>query len=69
MSGGAVCSCRPRSLQVIQRRQRRSAFDGYRVMPSDYSTVRCLWCGHVWRTKAAYVDQLPNAPDGWERHA
>lgn len=44
--------------RVIQRNCNHSAFNGYRETPSDYSSVTCLDCGRVWRTKAKYVDQL-----------
>lgn len=48
------------SWRVIQRHGNASAFNGYHWTPSDYSAVRCGDCGRVWRTKAAYVDDLPN---------
>lgn len=38
-----------------------SKFNGSRYTPSDYSEVHCRDCGRVWRTKAAYVDQLPRS--------
>ena len=68
MSVSFSCHCPERKRSVTERRwvvtQRRcnhSAFNGYRMTPSDYSTVWCLSCGAIGRTKAAYVDQLPNA--------
>jgi uncharacterized Zn finger protein len=61
MSGGTACKCRPRDIEVLQRRCNYSAFNGYKRTPSDYSTVRCRKCGAVWRTKAAYVDSAPDA--------
>jgi hypothetical protein len=37
-----------------------SAFSGYHFTPSDYSEAVCDACGgRRWRTKAAYVEQLP----------
>lgn len=70
MSGGAACNCPERKKHVVVRRwrvmQRRcnhSAFSGYRETPSDYSSVTCLACGRVWRTKAAYVSELLDATD------
>lgn len=48
------------SWRVIQRHGNASAFSGYHWTPSDYSAVRCGDCGRVWRTKAAYVEDLPN---------
>jgi len=33
--------------------------------PSDYSTVRCLSCGAIGRTKAKYVDFLKDDPEAW----
>ncbi|MFD4397241.1 hypothetical protein [Kitasatospora sp. NPDC058478] len=63
MSGGNTCrdkTHRPR-WRVQLRNANRSAFNGYRLTPSDYSEVRCGECGHVWRTKAAYVTTLPDA--------
>jgi hypothetical protein len=48
---------------VVQRKGNASAFNGYRWQPSDYSQVSCNapGCHRSWRTKAAYVDQLPGA--------
>lgn len=46
---------------VEARRRNYSAFNGYRHTPSDYSQVRCLECRAVWRTKAKYVEALPDA--------
>ena len=36
---------RERNWVVVQLRCNHSAFSGYRMTPSDYSTVRCLRCG------------------------
>jgi hypothetical protein len=47
--------------RVLDRRANHSAFNGYHWTPSDYSGVRCGTCGRYWRTKAAYVDTLPDA--------
>jgi hypothetical protein len=47
---------------VIQRHGNRSAFNGYHWTRSDYSACLCGTCGRVWRTKAAYVEHLPDAP-------
>lgn len=46
---------------VLQREGNRSAFNGYRWTPSPYSEVRCTEGGALWRTKAAYVGELPDA--------
>lgn len=48
-----------KSWRVDVRRANFSAFNGYRRTWSPYSQVRCGDCGAVWRTKAAYVDELP----------
>lgn len=47
---------------VLQRKCNYSAFSGYHFTESDYSAVQCQapGCGRVWRTKAAYVDKLPD---------
>lgn len=45
---------------VVRRNARCSAFDGYRHKWSPYSDVQCHACGALWRTKAAYVDELPS---------
>jgi hypothetical protein len=61
MSGGYSCSCKVKDHKnwvVLKRHYRQSAFDGYRVVYSDFSTVLCLACGSCWRTKAGYVDSL-----------
>ncbi|MFJ1742427.1 hypothetical protein ACIOG4_27610 [Streptomyces microflavus] len=49
---------------VVQRRCNHSAFNGYRRTTSPYSRVECTapGCSAAWRTKAAFVDRLPDAP-------
>lgn len=47
------------SWYVTQRRCNHSAFNGYHRTRSDYSETKCGECGRRWRTKAAYVDDLP----------
>lgn len=74
MSGGQACQCgekrepikteagsnRPgRMWRVWNYRCNYSAFNGYHRTPSDYSLIGCLACGAMWRTKAPYVDSLP----------
>ncbi len=64
MSGGYACrnpNHKPHRWVVVQRKYNRSAFNGGRRTPSDYSLVRCTTCGSMWRTKAKYVDDLPDA--------
>ena len=50
---------------VLQREGNASAFNGYHWTRSDYSACRCEFpgCGRVWRTKANYVRDLPDAQD------
>ena len=68
MSGGKACRCERSqdraSWLVTARRCNFSAFNGYRRTPSAWSEIRCVeelgGCGERWRTKAAYVDQLPD---------
>lgn len=66
MSGGTACRCegprteRMKRWYVMRRQVRCSAFDGYRTMCSDYSTVACPQCGSAWRTRARYVYLLPD---------
>jgi hypothetical protein len=54
---------------VTQRKCNFSAFNGYRYSRSDYSQVRCPIDGKTWRSKGAYVDELPDAPSDWNREA
>lgn len=65
VSFGCRCAERRKQVQkrnwgVIQRLCNQSAFNGYRTTFSDYSTVHCLSCGSVGRTKADYVANLPS---------
>jgi hypothetical protein len=62
-----VCRCpeseRPESerrWRVALRHGSASAFNGYRWAPSDFSEVQCLRCYAIWRTRAAYVERLPD---------
>lgn len=65
MSGGAACRCPEREKPVSERawvvtkyKYNESAFNGYHITSSDYSTVRCDECHRSWRTAAAYVEEL-----------
>lgn len=49
------------SWRVLARRVNYSAFNGGRATPSDYSQLHCPMCSTSWRTKAAYVDEIPDA--------
>jgi hypothetical protein len=73
MSTSFWCHCgerrRPaadRRWVVLQRRCNHSAFSGYRHTPSDYSEVACLSCFAIGRTKAAFVDALPDDHGQWD---
>jgi len=44
--------------RVIQRKCNHSAFNGYRRTPSKYSSVICLACHKIGRTKAKYIDEI-----------
>jgi hypothetical protein len=65
VSGGTACAC-PERLKPVKERKwlvrqfmcNHSAFNGYHYTRSDYSSINCTECGHVWRTKAAYVFDL-----------
>ncbi len=46
---------------VVQRHYNASAFNGYHRTPSAYSALRCLICRRYWRSKAAYVADIPDA--------
>jgi len=46
---------------VTMRNCNQSAFNGYKVTPSDYSEIWCALHGHFWRSKAKYVDTVPDA--------
>lgn len=70
MAESFSCSCEERTKPIAERawvvwhrRCHYSAFSGYHRTPSDYSTVRCLRCGSVGRTKAKYVSQLRDSND------
>ena len=59
------CKCEERKKPIAERKWvvserycNHSAFNGYHYTCSNYSTVRCLECGAVGRTKANYVLQL-----------
>ena len=52
-----------RDWEVIDRNCSHSAFNGYQYQWSEYSTVHCKRCGACGRTKAAYVDELPDRPE------
>ena len=66
MSSGRMCVCpkykdhsERKNWRVTQYHGNHSAFNGYCQTFSDYSDVHCTKCDQFWRTKAAYVDDLP----------
>lgn len=66
---GSGCRCTPKDRSrwvVLDRLCHHSAFSGYRRTLSDYSSLVCLGCGSIWRTRAAYVGTLPDAPADWQ---
>lgn len=67
MSGGWACKDKTHRAQwqVTQRHCNHSAFNGYRRTYSAWSAVRCPECHAIWRTKGAFVNTLPDAPDAW----
>jgi hypothetical protein len=64
MSGGQACRDQAHKPHwvVWMRKHNRSAFNGYRYAPSAYSLIQCPVCLSLWRSKAAFVDQLPDRP-------
>jgi len=58
---------RERRWVVVHRYHNHSHFEYPKgaAHPSDYSTVRCLSCGAIGRTKAKYVDFLKDDPEAW----
>lgn len=69
MSGEPGCNVRSgHDHRVLDRKCNYSAFNGYHRTRSDYSAIRCVETGAIWRTKAAYVDELPDETDPkWRR--
>jgi len=65
VSQGHACRCKAPLWHVAMRKHNRSAFSGYWYTPSAYSLVACLNCNATWRTKARYVDKLPDVPRSW----
>lgn len=60
------CTCKVKdrkNWRVSAYRCNYSAFNGYARTPSQYSGLYCTKCRGVWRTKAAYVDELPHDPE------
>lgn len=57
-----ACRCKEKNKRenwrIMQYRCNHSAFNGYRRTPSNYSSLQCLICTRVWRTKAEYVDEI-----------
>ena len=65
MSAHIPCICIPRDRSGWVVRLRKCNYS-YFERPkgqkhfSEYSTVVCKKCGGTWRTKAKYVDELPD---------
>lgn len=56
--GAFSCSASQGEWVVDHRNCNHSAFNGYNETPSRWSQIRCIRCGAIWRSKAAYVDKL-----------
>lgn len=61
MSGGKVCKCNNPDWEVVQYKCNYSDFEypKGKCHRSEWSGVVCNSCGAYWRTKAKYVDSLP----------
>lgn len=60
MSGGTVCKCDKKNWAVTDRNANHSAFNGYHRTYSAYSGVICTKCFANWRSKANYINYLPD---------
>lgn len=62
MTQGEACRVRShRPMWTVRTRNANySAFNGGRRTPSAYSLVVCGSCNKAWRTRAQYVDRLPD---------
>lgn len=65
ITGSQRCGCDDRrAWRVHARKCNYSAFNGYRRTRSDYSEIVCErrlgGCAARWRTKAAYVADIPD---------
>jgi hypothetical protein len=60
------CHCPERQAPIEERRWRvvQRHTNNYRK-PSEYSRVVCLECGKSGRTRARYVDQIPDLQVDW----
>ncbi|AEY65405.1 hypothetical protein [Clostridium sp. BNL1100] len=63
MSSGIACTCESKdknNWRIRHYRHNHSAFEHpkYAEHYSDRSTIICLKCHGVWRTKASYVEVL-----------
>ncbi len=45
-------------IRIVTYHANYSAFSGYRKTASDYSELECKVCGHLWRSKADYVEEI-----------
>jgi hypothetical protein len=64
MSNGVMCKCEikdKKNWYVLTYHGNYSHFESPKgaFHYSRYSDVCCSKCGHTWRTKAKYVDELP----------
>ena len=57
----ATCTATTDQWRVLDRYCNYSKFNGGHRTTSDYSSCKCMGCGHVWRTKADYVADLKDA--------
>lgn len=65
MSNMKTCNCDPKFRRVQIRNGNYSAFESpkYQFHPSDYSLIRCMKCGWVFRSNAKWVEQCKDISD------
>lgn len=65
-SKGIACKCNLKKVEkmknwvVVTYRGNKSAFNGYKFTPSEFSEIKCNKCGNTWRTKMNYVQIILN---------
>lgn len=59
---GKCPRCKSTNLKILHYKCNYSSFQKPRGQwhSSNYSVIECKDCGQNWRTKAKYVDELPN---------
>ncbi len=60
MPQGQAHDCNRRHYRVVRRNESKGPFGTKPDSYTDFSFLKCLFCGHTWRSKGKYIKDIPD---------